>query len=50
MQDVFDTFTIIMVVLALLIFWKLRSVLGIREVTYVEGQQPLAIVDTPLSA
>jgi 3',5'-cyclic AMP phosphodiesterase CpdA len=29
---------------------KLRSVLGIREVTYVEGQQPLAIVDTPLSA
>jgi predicted lipid-binding transport protein (Tim44 family) len=30
MQDVFDTFTIIMVVLALLIFWKLRSVLGQR--------------------
>ena len=30
MQDVFDTFTIIMLVLALLIFWKLRSVLGQR--------------------
>ena len=29
---------------------KLRSVLGVREVTYLEGQQPLAIVDTPLSA
>jgi 3',5'-cyclic AMP phosphodiesterase CpdA len=29
---------------------KLRSVLGVREVTYQEGQQPLAIVDTPLSA
>jgi hypothetical protein len=29
---------------------KLRSVLGIREVTYLEGQQPLALVDTPLSA
>ena len=29
---------------------KLRSVLGIREVAYVQGQQPLAIVDTPLSA
>jgi predicted lipid-binding transport protein (Tim44 family) len=30
MQDVFDTFTIIFLVLALLIFWKLRSVLGQR--------------------
>jgi 3',5'-cyclic-AMP phosphodiesterase len=29
---------------------KLRSVLGIREVTYLQGQQPLATVDTPLSA
>jgi 3',5'-cyclic AMP phosphodiesterase CpdA len=29
---------------------KLRSVLGVREVSYVEGRQALAIVDTPLSA
>jgi Icc protein len=29
---------------------RLRSVLGVREVNYVEGQQPLAIVDRPLSA
>jgi 3',5'-cyclic AMP phosphodiesterase CpdA len=29
---------------------RLRSVLGIREVDYVEGQAPLAIVDTTLSA
>jgi 3',5'-cyclic AMP phosphodiesterase CpdA len=29
---------------------KLRSVLGVREVTYVEGKQPLATVDTTLSA
>jgi len=29
---------------------KLRSYLGVREVTYVQGQQPLAIVDKPLSA
>jgi 3',5'-cyclic AMP phosphodiesterase CpdA len=29
---------------------RLRSVLGVREVRYVEGKQPLAIVDTPLSA
>jgi Icc protein len=29
---------------------RLRSVLGVREVSYLEGQQPLAIVDTPLSA
>jgi 3',5'-cyclic AMP phosphodiesterase CpdA len=28
---------------------KLRSALGVREVSYVEGQQALAIVDTPLS-
>jgi len=29
---------------------RLRTVLGVREVNYVEGQQPLALVDTPLSA
>ena len=29
---------------------KLRSVLGVRQVNYVEGQQPLAIVEMPLSA
>jgi 3',5'-cyclic AMP phosphodiesterase CpdA len=29
---------------------KLRSYLGVREVNYVEGQQPLAIVDTSLSS
>lgn len=29
---------------------QLRSVLGIREVTYAEGTRPLAVVDTPLSA
>ncbi len=29
---------------------KLRSVLGVRDVTYVEGKQPLATVDLPLSA
>ena len=29
---------------------KLRSMLGIREVTYVESDKPLALVDTPLSA
>jgi Icc protein len=29
---------------------RLRSVLGVREVNYVEGQQPPALVDTPLSA
>jgi 3',5'-cyclic-AMP phosphodiesterase len=29
---------------------RLRSVLGVREVNYVEGQTPLALVDTPLSA
>ncbi len=29
---------------------KLRSYLGVREVNYVQGQQPLAIVDKPLSA
>ncbi len=29
---------------------RLRSVLGVREVNYVEGQQPLALVDTTLSA
>jgi 3',5'-cyclic AMP phosphodiesterase CpdA len=29
---------------------KLRSVLGIREVSYVESGKPLALVDTPLSA
>jgi len=28
----------------------LRSVLGIRQVNLVEGQQSLALVDTPLSA
>ena len=29
---------------------QLRRVLGLREVSYVEGQQALAVVDTPLSA
>ena len=29
---------------------KLRSMLGIREVAYVEGQEALAITDTRLSA
>jgi 3',5'-cyclic AMP phosphodiesterase CpdA len=29
---------------------KLRSYLGVREVNYVQGDQPLAIVDKPLSA
>jgi Icc protein len=29
---------------------KLRSYLGVREVNYVQRQQPLAIVDEPLSA
>ena len=29
---------------------RLRTVLGVREVNYVEGQTPLALVDTPLSA
>jgi hypothetical protein len=29
---------------------RLRTVLGVREVNYVEGQQPLALVDKPLSA
>jgi len=29
---------------------KLRAMLGIRQVTYLEGQQPQALVDTPLSA
>ena len=29
---------------------KLRSVLGVREVAYVQGNQPLATIDTPLSA
>jgi hypothetical protein len=28
---------------------KLRSYLGVREVNYVQGHQPLAIVDKPLS-
>ena len=27
---------------------ELRQVIGVREVTYIEGQQPLAIVDSPL--
>ena len=27
---------------------KLRGYLGVREVNYVQGQQPLAIVDTSL--
>jgi len=29
---------------------KLRSVLGVREVNYVQGTQPLATIDTPLVA
>ena len=29
---------------------KLRTVLGVREVSYVEGQQPLALTDTSLTA
>ncbi len=29
---------------------KLRTVLGVREVSYVEGQQPLALTDTTLTA
>jgi 3',5'-cyclic-AMP phosphodiesterase len=29
---------------------KLRSVLGVREVNYVQGTQPLATIDTPLIA
>jgi 3',5'-cyclic AMP phosphodiesterase CpdA len=29
---------------------RLRTVLGVREVNYVEGQTPLALVDKPLSA
>ena len=29
---------------------KLRGDLGVQEVNYVQGQQPLAIVDTSLSS
>jgi Icc protein len=29
---------------------RLRSALGVRQVNYVEGQQPPALLDTPLSA
>ena len=29
---------------------RLRTVLGVREVAYVEGPQPLALIDTTLSA
>ena len=28
---------------------RLRSVLGVRDVTYVQGQSPLAIVNSPLA-
>ena len=41
--------TIIFALLAAFVVWKLRSVLGIRTVDFVQGRELLAITDQPLA-